>query len=94
MEGFEFDPAKSRRNEEHHGVGLAWAARLWDEHHVIFKAKDVAGENRCLILAKVEGVCYMAVFVRRGRALRIITCHRADERLRRLYAIWVEAAEA
>ena len=62
MEHFEFDPAKSRLNEERHGVDLEWAQGLWDVTHVIIPAKNVIGEG-----------------------IRLISCHRADRRLERIY---------
>lgn len=91
MEHFEFDPEKSRHNDERHGVDLAWAQRLWDETHVIVAAKNVKGENRSLILAKVAGKCYAAIFTTRGETIRLISCHRADRRLERLYEDHVQS---
>jgi uncharacterized DUF497 family protein len=85
MEHFEFDPEKSRLNEGRHGVDLEWAQCLWDVTHVIVPAKHVTGESRFLILAKISGKCFAAVFTRRGEAIRLISCHRADRRLERIY---------
>ncbi|MBI3297415.1 MAG: BrnT family toxin [Elusimicrobia bacterium] len=85
MERFEFDPQKSALNDKRHGVDLEWAQRLWDVTHVIVPAKDVVGESRFLILAKVFDKCYAAVFTRRGETIRLISCHRADSRLERIY---------
>lgn len=85
MEHFEFDPKKSRLNKEQHGVDLQWAQCMWDETHVITPAKFVRGENRWLILAKVDDKCYPAVFTRRGEAIRLMSCHRVGGRLERIY---------
>jgi len=93
MDRFEFDPKKNRLNKERHGVDLAWAQELWDETHAIIPAKNVAGESRCLILAKVEGKCYAAVFTRRNEAIRLISCHRADHRLEKVYESHVRSQE-
>ncbi|MBI5244798.1 MAG: BrnT family toxin [Elusimicrobia bacterium] len=93
MEHFEFDPKKSQRNNARHGIDLAWAQSLWEETHVIIAAKNVAGESRYLILAKVEDKCYAAVFTRRGEAIRLISCHRADRRLEREYENHVQSQE-
>ena len=84
-ENFEFDPKKNRLNRERHGVDLAWAQGLWEETHVIILAKEVFGESRSLILAKIEDRCYVAVFTMRGDSIRLISCHRADVRLERIY---------
>lgn len=94
MARFEFDADKSRRNAARHGVSLAWAVRLWSRDHVIVPAKEASGEPRWLILAKVDGRCFMAVFARRGRSYRIISCHRADTRYERVYEVLAEAGEA
>jgi uncharacterized DUF497 family protein len=93
IERFEFDPKKIRLNKERHGVDLAWAQELWDEAHVIIPAKNVTGESRCLILAKMEGECYAAVFTMRREAIRLISCHRADRRLERIYESHVRGQE-
>lgn len=89
MERFEFDPRKGKLNEERHGVDLIWAQGLWDESHIIIPAKNVAGESRYLILAKMEGKCYAAIFTMRGEAIRLISCHRADRRLEKVYESYV-----
>jgi uncharacterized DUF497 family protein len=95
MTSFEYDPAKSRGNEERHGISLAWAEGLWDVAHVVVPAKNVAGENRFLILGEVESKVYAAIFTWRGATVRLISCHRADERLSRIYekAIRTQAEE-
>lgn len=85
MEHFEFDPRKDRLNLKRHGVDFEWAQALWDEPHIIIPAKHVVGEARLLILAAIDGKCYAAVFTRRGRGTRLISCHRADRRLERIY---------
>lgn len=90
MKHFEFDPEKSERNKQRHGVDLEWAAGLWDVSHVIIPAKDAPGESRFFILARVDGKCYTAVFTDRGEGIRLISCHRADRRLERIYASQAE----
>lgn len=93
MDRFEFDSRKSQLNKQRHGVDLEWAKALWDVTHVIIPAKHVVGENRFLILGKIGGKCYAAVFTRRGEAIRLISCHRADRRLERIYASQVQVEE-
>lgn len=56
-------------------------------------AKNVIGESRFLILAKVGGKCYAAIFTRRVEAIRLISCHRADRRLERIYENKVHGQE-
>jgi len=90
MRPFEFDPEKSRINRAKHGVDLGWARRLWAEGHVIIPARDVSGERRFVIIARVVGKCYSAVFTQRGEAIRIISCRRADHRLETIYEEYYE----
>lgn len=93
MERFEFDTRKSRLNKERHGVDLEWAKNLWQVTHVIVPAKNVRGENRFLILAKILNKCYAAIFTKRGEVTRLISCHRADRRLERIYERHVQDQE-
>lgn len=93
MEHFEFDPKKNQLNKQRHGVDLEWAQGLWDVTHVVIPAKNVLGEARFLILAMIAGKCYAAVFSRRGEAIRLISCHRADRRLEKTYEKQVHGRE-
>ncbi len=90
MDQFEFDPEKSRANKEKHGVDLGWARRLWGETHIVIPARNVTKEGRFLILARVSGKCFAAVFTKRGEAIRIINCHRADRRLEAIYESYLK----
>lgn len=90
MEYFEFDPKKSRLNKERHGIDLEWAEQLWNETHVVIPAKNVSGESRYLMLAKLETRCYAAIFTLRDETIRLISCHRADGRLEKIYEERVE----
>jgi hypothetical protein len=87
---FEFDPEKNRRNLERHGVDLEWAQRLWDGDFVITEARPVLDETRFSILARIESKCYVAVFTMRDEVVRLISCHRADRRLERIYESEIE----
>jgi len=58
---------------------------LWEECHVVILARAVAGEERHTLVAMMDGDCWMAVFTMRGEAVRLITCHRADRRLEKIY---------
>ena len=82
---FEFDPKKSRLNWERHGIDFEEAQALWEESHVISAAKTVADEVRYTLLALMNGDCWAAVFTMRGEVVRLISCHRADGRLERIY---------
>lgn len=82
---FEFDLKKSRLNWERHGIDFEDAQALWEEFHVIISAKTVAEEVRHTLVAMMDGDCWAAVFTMRGEVVRLISCHRADGRLERIY---------
>lgn len=82
---FEFDPKKSRLNWERRGINFEEAQELWAEFHVVIPAKAVAGEERFTLVAMMDGDCWAAVFTMRGANVRLISCHRADRRLERIY---------
>jgi uncharacterized protein len=82
---FEYDPKKSKKNKEQHGIDLEQAQQLWDVPHVFFPTRPVYGEERFIILGKLEERVYIAIFTHRGSAIRLISCHRADERWVREY---------
>ncbi len=82
---FEFDPTKDTSNKEKHGIGLEDAVRLWDVPHVLMWAKKIKKEKRFLIVGRLGVKVYTAVFTLRAGKIRIISCHRADSKLERLY---------
>ena len=86
---FEYDPDKNNRNKEKHGVGLVEAQKLWGITHLIIPAKDVGKEIRYAILGKIEGRLHVAIFTRRASIIRIISYHRADRRMERIYERYI-----
>jgi uncharacterized DUF497 family protein len=85
MVEFEFDPNKSALNRECHGIDFFEAQELWAADHVVFPSKD-AREDRQILVAKLGGLVYIAIFTMRGPRVRLISCHRADGRWERIYA--------
>ena len=82
---FESDPEKSKANARRHGVDFEQASKIWFSKHVVIPAKIVDGERRWAIIGTLDGAICLAIFVIRAGRTRIITCHRADERLVRKY---------
>ena len=87
---FEFDPVKDDKNRKNHGISLTEAQSLWERNHVIIPAKNVAGENRSAILGQHRGNVYAAIFTQRQDVTRIISCHRADKKLERIYHAYLK----
>ena len=82
---FEDDPEKNRANLEKHGIGFEEAQELWYVPHFIVLARYAKGEERLYILGKLNDKLHVAIFTMRGDAARLISCHRADKRLRAIY---------
>lgn len=82
---FEYDSRKSRLNWERHGIDFEDAQALCAEFHIVLPAKSVAGEERYALVARLDGDCWAAVFTMRGEVVRLISCHREDGRLERIY---------
>lgn len=82
---FEFDPEKSRRNLEKHGIDFIEAQRLWDDPDAIgFPAKS-DDEPRFALLAKFKSKYWAAFYTLREKRIRLISVRRARELERKLY---------
>lgn len=83
---FEFDPANSEANEAKHGIDFVAAQELWYD---IFGVDVDAGyvlEPRRVLIGRIKGVFWTAIYVRRGERIRIISVRRARVQERRCYA--------
>jgi len=83
---FEFDPAKSAKNERERGLPFAAAALLFDGPRLEWedRRKDY-GEIRFSTLGEIEGRVFCASFTKRGEAIRIISFRKANARETRRY---------
>lgn len=76
-----FDSAKDRRNRAHHGLPLAFGARV-----IAAAVADIAdvrrdyGELRRNAYGHVESRFFVCTYTRRGDAYRIISVRRANRR--------------
>ncbi|QLF71015.1 BrnT family toxin [Peteryoungia desertarenae] len=74
---FEFDPGKSASNKDKHDVDFVEAQALWlDKLRLIVPAKYV-GEQRYALIAEMDGLLWVAVYVLRGETVRLISVRRA-----------------
>jgi uncharacterized DUF497 family protein len=89
---FEFDPAKSAKNEQERGLPFAAASRLFDGLRLewLDGRKDY-GEIRVNTLGEIEGRIFFASFTRREDAVRIISFRKANARETRHYREHVRA---
>ncbi|RDB59455.1 toxin [Gordonibacter sp. 28C] len=82
---FEYDPEKSARNLDKHGIDFEDAQALWlDRDRVEFRLEHT-GEQRYGVLARWAGICWLAVVVHRGERVRIVSTRRATRKEAALY---------
>ncbi len=74
---FEYDPVKSRKNKEKHGIDFEEAKALWeDPFGKGFPARS-DDEIRYAIMAKYKRKLWMAYYTVRTERIRIISVRRA-----------------
>jgi len=78
---FEFDPDKSAANKAKHGIDVAEAQALWLDGDAYRTPSSQAhhGEDRSLLTARVDGRTWVAIFMVRDQAIRIISVRRARD---------------
>ena len=82
---FEYDPKKSRTNQEKHGINFEEAQALWnDEDRLEIPAKTV-DEPRYLLVGKISDKHWSAVITYRGENVRIISVRRSRDEEIELY---------
>jgi uncharacterized DUF497 family protein len=82
---FEWDPNKRRSNKEKHGIDLEAARQLWIDKDRIEIQASFPGENRSILIARIENKLWTAIFTERGDAIRIISVRHARTKEAKLY---------
>jgi uncharacterized DUF497 family protein len=83
---FEFDPAKSAKNERERRLSFAEASRLFDRPRLEWEDKrEDYGEVRINTLGEIEGRVFFVAFTRRDEAVRIISFRKANAREAKRY---------
>ncbi len=70
---FEYDPEKSRRNQEKHGIDFEQAQALWDDPLAIEIPARTQDEPRFLVIGRIEGKHWSAVVTYRDGRIRLIS---------------------
>ena len=81
---FEYDIKKSQANKQKHGIDFEKAKSMWNDDFLILPATN-KGEDRFVIIGKVENKVYSCVFTLRGGKVRIISCRRSRDKEKRGY---------
>ena len=83
---FDYDENKSSANKVKHGIDF-WEARvLWDDLDLLeIPAKNVQGEDRYLLIGKIEKKYWSAIITYRNNVVRIISVRRSRDKEIRYY---------
>jgi uncharacterized DUF497 family protein len=82
---FEWDENKSHSNKDKHGIDFETATQLWNDKDRIEIQTSFPGENRSILIARIENKPWTAIFTERGDAIRIISVRRARNKEAKLY---------
>ena len=74
---FEFDPKKSDRNKQKHGIDFYAAQTLWADPDIIEIPIQTIDEPRYLVIGKIEGKHWSGIITYRGEKTRIISVRRS-----------------
>ena len=74
---FEFDPQKSERNKEKHGIDFHEAQELWDDPDFIEVPVKANDEQRFLVIGQISGKHWSGVITYRDEKIRIISVRRS-----------------
>ncbi|MGE5301121.1 MAG: BrnT family toxin [Acidobacteriota bacterium] len=74
---FEFDPNKSNKNKQKHGIDFDEAQALWDDPDLIEIPVKTIDEPRYLVIGKMAGKHWSGVIAYRSGKVRIISVRRS-----------------
>lgn len=74
---FEFDPNKSKKNEEKHGLDFVQAQALWDDPDLLEIPARTDDETRFLVIGKINKKYWSGIVTYRGENIRIISVRRS-----------------
>ena len=85
MFNFDYDPDKSQRNLDKHGIDFERAQRLWDDPYLYEVPLDSEPEPRWLVVAALDGKRWSAIITYRDGGIRLISVRRARRGEEALY---------
>jgi uncharacterized protein len=74
---FEFDPRKSKKNKEKHGIDFLQAQVLWDDPDLLEIPARKLDEPRFLVIGKIFEKHWSGVITYRGDRILIISVRRS-----------------
>lgn len=85
MHKFEYDLNKSKSNQKKHGIDFEDAQLLWQDSEVVELKYTFEGEDRYLVIAKINAKCWTATYTFRADKIRIISVRRSRTKEVHLY---------
>jgi uncharacterized protein len=79
---FEWDAGKAESNYRKHGIAFETATKIFDDPFAVEMIDPLSadhGEERFLIIGRVEGLLLSVVYTERGDDIRIISARRATK---------------
>jgi len=77
MYKFEYDLNKSKSNQKKHGIDFEDAQLLWQDSEVVELKSTIEGEDRYLVIAKINSKCWTTTYTFRDDKIRIISVRRS-----------------
>ena len=74
---FEFDPGKSGANQRKHGMDFIAAQALWEDPDRLQVPARTQGELRFMLIGRIHGEHWSAIFTPREGRIRIISVRRS-----------------
>jgi uncharacterized protein len=74
---FEFDPEKSYKNRQKHGIDFFEAQGLWDDPDLMEIPAKTTDEHRFLVIGKIFEKHWSGIITYRGERVRIISVRRS-----------------
>ena len=85
MNGFEFDPTKSKANLEKHGIDFEAVQALWNDPQLLEVQARSDDEERFLLIGKIDDIHWSVVVTYRGDRVRLISARRSRKNEVALY---------
>ncbi len=82
---FKWDAKKSTANKKKHAIDFETAQNLWLDENLIEIHTLYPLENRGIVIGRLKGKLWTAVYTIRDNAIRIISVRRAREKEVKLY---------
>ncbi len=74
---FEFNPEKSDKNKDKHGIDFFEAQALWEDPDIIEIPTKTTDESRFMVIGKIADKHFSGVITYRGNTVRIISVRRS-----------------